>query len=818
MAAEQWRWTDEGGVQRLLRGEELREALIDGRLRPDTLVWKRGMKSWLPAASVPELAQEIAAVAAAGVGERAARPSDRPSRQPSNIVDIEALRSQGRGGGGDELAQGPRKAVRKGGPKIAAAKPEGLLRRSNTMRDGLWAPPAPEQPEQTATLIKPRGGPAEPARAGDDDGPTAAGGTRAPLAGAGVLDPLSDSTVTNPRPLAPAAGEGRSAAAAALDELAGAPEAPPSARTAVRNAGPKVVVKARATLVSEAEAPGAGTAAAPRGQQGPATGEGRRALPPPASRRGAPPPARPSSPAPAAPAGEEAGPAADAATAPAIADASAGPLPPTLLSEPQAPAARPAPRPPVRAPAPREKVHSSAPPLASFRDGAPVRPPVEVAPPPDERRELPSFALQPWAAGDPTNAAAAAALSSALVGGHGPGAGWLQRPVLAQRWHLLAIATGASVLVILSFALGRASKSEPAGGPAGPGSTVLAAGTAPAPSAPAAAAPALRPCLMSRAPSRWAPQADHRIPFETGAAPDGKLAIGYARDQERPAGMLVDPSTGDIEHPETPPSGSGKLERVVPLAAEGGSVRFEASLVDAPGIARAVYVPGRKPFLIGFADEVVVSASSASADKRKLWALDGEGRPEALKVAVAERRGVAVTYRHGGDAWLGWLKEGGKVGHEGSRVAYGGSAGVGKPAVAHNGTDVSVVFTVLGSGGERARLFWGHAPLGKPVTKAAAVTLPAGGPGGDAIAPAVAGLPGGRWVLMWTEGGRGNRALRAQTYGPDYEPLGDALRVSPSTGDFGQGAIGVVGERVVVLFLLKARRDFEVWGTVLQCE
>ncbi|MBW2529255.1 MAG: DUF4339 domain-containing protein, partial [Deltaproteobacteria bacterium] len=131
--SDQWRWTDEDGVQRLLDAEELRAALADGRLKPTTLVWRRGMKRWLPAGSVPELASTPgadgeSASAAKSLGDVAqptpsiptvaqgtAATSGRP--MPENLVDIEALRSKSRRrrkntlpgtGGGDE---GPESAT-----------------------------------------------------------------------------------------------------------------------------------------------------------------------------------------------------------------------------------------------------------------------------------------------------------------------------------------------------------------------------------------------------------------------------------------------------------------------------------------------------------------------------------------------------------------------------------------------------------------------------------------------------------------------------------------------------------------------------------
>jgi hypothetical protein len=103
------------------------------------------------------------------------------------------------------------------------------------------------------------------------------------------------------------------------------------------------------------------------------------------------------------------------------------------------------------------------------------------------------------------------------------------------------------------------------------------------------------------------------------------------------------------------------------------------------------------------------------------------------------------------------------------------------------------------------------------VKNATPLELPSGGPGGDAIAPAIAGLTGGRWLLMWTEGKPGRRVLRAQTYDRKYRPIGEALRVSPATGSFGQGTVGVVGATAIVVFFLATSRTYQIWGTVLQC-
>jgi hypothetical protein len=55
MAADEWRWADARGQQRLLRTDDLRRALLAGTIAPNVPVWRRGWSVWKPANEVPEL-------------------------------------------------------------------------------------------------------------------------------------------------------------------------------------------------------------------------------------------------------------------------------------------------------------------------------------------------------------------------------------------------------------------------------------------------------------------------------------------------------------------------------------------------------------------------------------------------------------------------------------------------------------------------------------------------------------------------------------------------------------------------------------------
>ncbi len=222
------------------------------------------------------------------------------------------------------------------------------------------------------------------------------------------------------------------------------------------------------------------------------------------------------------------------------------------------------------------------------------------------------------------------------------------------------------------------------------------------------------------------------------------------------------------------------------------------------------------PTLIGVAGDQLVMVPEAGAQPKPLWKLPGPiDRLQVAPFGPQAKQGFGVVYLTGDRVWYGAVKPDGGVMRE--PAALESSARVGKPMIASNGREVSVVFADGNPGEQPIQLRWARAAVGASLDKAPVVELPAGGPGGDAIAPDIAAVSGGRWLLMWTEGKEGVRALRAQSYDRQGGRLGAALRVSPETGNFGQGTVTLVGETVAVAFLLKNDKSYQLWGTVLQC-
>ena len=177
--------------------------------------------------------------------------------------------------------------------------------------------------------------------------------------------------------------------------------------------------------------------------------------------------------------------------------------------------------------------------------------------------------------------------------------------------------------------------------------------------------------------------------------------------------------------------------------------------------------------------------------------------------------GFVLTFRRERAIWGGFIGAGFKA--EGELVKIAGSGGaVGKPSAAWNGREVAVIFADRPDPEGKYEIRIGHAAGHVPATTTV-LPLPKGGPGGDAFAPDIAGLADGRWLIMWTEGASGSRAVRAQTLDADFTPLGDPIALSPPAGNFGQGAIGIAGGYAATVFLSKGSSSYELWGSVLQC-
>ena len=791
-SADQWRWTDDDGVQRLLSGEELRAALRDGRLKPTTLVWRRGMKNWCPAGQVEDLMIDEETVETVtqdhptnrkppGI-QRAPTPSipvpsgrSGATPRPSNMVDIAALRAQ----------QNPRG-------------------RPNTMH-GLG----------------------DPTKRGSGNPVPADQNVRVPMA-----------------PRVPQLGYRGGDADQAAAVLAGPPPDGGWKDGAARGDEEETVTTLRGdqddSTLSDREKRKSALAK-------PQLRERKRSIPPP-RKRSVPPPARMGS-RPPGPGVVTGGAAARTMVSPEQRPRRDSAVPEAVPSTAVLSEAFPS------GVGKHQRAHAQmvADPLAleeTSSEGSFSVKPVATAPLPAVRPDTPSrpdpkFASEPWQrarVATPQPVSAPQPISTPPPSGpiphavHPSGAPISQRPMGMQstiptvvpprkgavtlQLPILVGASGVLLALFLgSFFAGRWSATA-LGGMSG--AVEARSGWTAVPlfaRMTSRAGASQRPCLMLRAPSRYVPNANNRVPVEVLPTDGGKLAVGYAAGPREPRGMMVDPNRGLAEMVYEPGDLDEALSRVVPVNKDG-EVSFAPTVVEKDGVTNAITVPSKPSFVIGFQDKALVRMPEPGAEAAPIWDLDPPGKiGDALSASAMGDGRIAVGYRYAGRIWYGIVKSDGAVVSAAKPVIGSPEGVVGKPYLSSNGNDVSVVFADRPNApGAVAEIRWARTNKGEMPSDAAALELPPGGPGGEAIAPAVAALSGGRWLLMWTEGSVGNRVLRAQTYDRKYRPLGEALRVSPETGSFGQGTLGVVGETAAVVFFLATTGTYEIWGTVLQCE
>lgn len=86
------------------------------------------------------------------------------------------------------------------------------------------------------------------------------------------------------------------------------------------------------------------------------------------------------------------------------------------------------------------------------------------------------------------------------------------------------------------------------------------------------------------------------------------------------------------------------------------------------------------------------------------------------------------------------------------------------------------------------------------------------------MSPSIAPLPGGRFLLVWTEGPASGHDVRALTVSSDGTAVGAPLAVSTPGGNAGQGqaAVTASGEGAVG-FLSASGERFEVAATPIDC-
>lgn len=321
-------------------------------------------------------------------------------------------------------------------------------------------------------------------------------------------------------------------------------------------------------------------------------------------------------------------------------------------------------------------------------------------------------------------------------------------------------------------------------------------------------------CAVAKAAVKLAPRASKDIPLElTGIPATSRIALGFSIDGKSPYGIEVDPATLGVKKAAVPRA-QGTLRRVLPMPSSGGARWIVDADSTKASLRLAQTVPVEPTFVVGVAGDVIATADKVT----DAWAPGPRigGSADLLRSLVVPGSGSLVAVRAADALSAVRLRADRKASGELVRLADGGQSGT--PALGTNGVEVAIAFAHRDAptapwGVKLSRFLKDEAP-----TKAAAFAVPAGGPGGDAFAPSIAGLADGRWLLAWTEGATGSRVVRLATLSTTGEVLGEPLSLSVPKSNAGQPSLAVVGADALAVYLTSPKKgSYEIWGATLSC-
>jgi len=405
----------------------------------------------------------------------------------------------------------------------------------------------------------------------------------------------------------------------------------------------------------------------------------------------------------------------------------------------------------------------------------------------------------------------------------------LERP--EQKWTVAALAFGAVLFVvsIIAVVVGLATtKTEPQ-----QAEPAVAMSSSPTPSDTEGAAPPVAldarwhgpsgpvsrtACGVAGEPHVIAPRAMVTSGVEAVAG-QGKVALGFAVGPKDGLAVIVDPVSLSVAA-TAKARGSETIRRLVPLVGAAASERNLGAVADVDhkgsGLEDAHTVLGDTPFLIGASDGQLAWASRPSDDPMPIWPLIADGPVEALR-GIAVGDGYAIAFRQGGAIWLGSLK-GDKTPNGLLSKVSGLGPSVGSPTLAASGDAVLVAWADRAEASAPWGVRWLRWKPGNPPEDAQSFAIPPGGLGEQAMSPALAGMLGGRFLLVWTEGPVSSHQVRATTLSSLGAPLGPAITISEEGLNAGQAqaAIGPDG-RGVVAFVASTDSGFKIVANSIAC-
>lgn len=432
-------------------------------------------------------------------------------------------------------------------------------------------------------------------------------------------------------------------------------------------------------------------------------------------------------------------------------------------------------RQPVAVPRPPELAEQVevAPPSTTLQSSAPSAPPPEPAP--------------------TLNAAAFENIPTAL-----PGDRAVTLPIPRSVAIVLALAV-AGLLVLVTGGLVFSTR----------GRTATGSGATAASAAEDAVAPG---CKLLAPAARLSITAERAVqPVLAEVARGERVAVGFASAPKTAAAAVVRLDTLDAER-SADQTGDTAVRSSVPVV-KGARVELA---VDRSGDALSGGRTLADGTALGFAGADLVRRAGGKTSVLVAGAASDKTTDPRLASSSA---GTLLTFRRGGlsgQVLYTWVAPDGSTNGSVTPVSAPDVKFSGTPDAAANAGGGLIAFAGRASENAEWRVQLASVPRSGKASVRQFVT-PAGGSGGGNIAPAVAALGDGGWLLQWTEGAAGAYEVRLQQLSQNLEPVGEARLVSPKGANAGQGTLLATGGRVLSVFIQTTAGHDELWGASFEC-
>jgi hypothetical protein len=311
-------------------------------------------------------------------------------------------------------------------------------------------------------------------------------------------------------------------------------------------------------------------------------------------------------------------------------------------------------------------------------------------------------------------------------------------------------------------------------------------------------------CAVLAPPSRIS-TIERSVPIGTRTSPDGNVSLGFAQTKTSAIALTYQSPSGDVGQQQTLP-GSGEVTHVTAgesPSATRASPDFAFGQQLEPGLELGVGPSG-------------LLRRGSDGATGVVWPVAAGARVTQPRVA-ALAGAYFVTFRQGGaegQIVSGWLRRDGTVASELSALS-GLPSSVGTPTAALLGERVVLLVLARSDKADRYRIYAAPAAPGDAAGPARVLDAP--GEGSGAIAPSLSALPGGRYLLQWTDGVVGQYQVHTRLLGPTLEPLAPPLRVSAKGANAGQGLVAGTARGAVSFFIQTTAGHDELWGTAISC-